>query len=1080
MVWLTFFCHNADMSVVGKISQRTLFLGVAITLLTSSVSAIAPQKASAAGVCNPVLQTSSNDYTVKEYIFSSVGSCTWTVPLGLGTLKAIDMTGGGGGGGAGSFAGVGNIGGGGGGGSMGGANRFLSTGWTLTPGTSVTVNIGAGGTGGSATSLGAAGNDGGDGGATSWTPVSGTTVTAAGGKGGKGGSFNSGPVGGAGGDFPGMRLANGAAAGLAKGGTGYNGNGGGGAGPYTNGGSGTTTSSGSGSSGQIGYLPVGVAGTGGTSGVSSNTAPNTYGGSASNAARSYGNVGNGGGGGAGCNSATPCANISGASGVGGYIILRFSFSIASSLSSDSYATGQSVNKLIATASPLPDSATWFWSGGTLPNGLKLATVVSSNGVHLYLQGVPTKIQSSTQATFSLIEPISRWEKMFYINLTITKGGQSSFALSNSTLFNGQQITLAATGALSSASTTYSSNSSSCVLSGANNSILTASSGSGTCLITATNAGDTNFDSATATATMSLTTTVPSVKLTTARLSALVGSVETLTATLTNGATGSVTFRQGGVAISNCGSNGVVAVSASRAICLWTPASSSASPTTLSISYSGDGTYSAGSDSITGYEIFDPLFLTYSDTSTIYGVQTNIVPATISGAGSPSSWEWSIVKTSDSSIISGISISGGTISVSGNLAAIAYPMTVSATDDLGRVVNATITITVNKVTPTLSLIQQTVAGVPVYGITVGRQIQLVANLSVSSGGTATIYANGTAVCSNLFVFSGSANCFWGPSDTSTASFTFYATTSGDSNTNPATSATSAAFPVNGALSFTYPAISIATGDYGSSTPVITGGTGPLSAWTWSIWQFFTGNAITGITIDSTGNVYADESLASGTYQMVVIGTDPTGANNSYTMTITASSSATPQFSITPSSQTGSTGSAITGNTVSNSGPVITSFGISPAVPSGLSFNPSTGVLSGTPVNAQGATTYTITGYNSAGSLSRTFSLTVNAGAPTVATISISLPGGAKTATYRTAITITANVSQNGKVTFFSGTKRIPGGISKASASGTVACSWKPTTRGGYSLKAYLRPTDSTYAAVTSSDYQVGVTSRTTRR
>ena len=1063
-----------------KKGKRRVVLTTALFLLAGLAPAIVLQEASAVVACNPVLQTSSNNYTVKQYIFSTVGSCTWTVPLGVGTLEAIDMTGGGGGGGAGSFAGVGNVGGGGGGGSMGGANKFFKNGWSLTPGTSVAVTIGAGGAGGSATTLGAAGSDGGDGGTTSWTPASGTTITAVGGKGGKGGSYSSGPVGGAGGDFPGMRTSNGAAAGLASGGAGYNGNGGGGAGPYTNGGSGTTTSSGRGSSLQIGYLPVGFAGTGGTSGVTSNTSPDLIGGSSSHAASNYGNVGNGGGGGAGCNSANPCANIAGASGKGGYIIFRFSFSITSSLSSDTYATGQSVNKLIATASPLPDSATWFWSGGTLPNGLKLATVVSSDGVQLYLQGVPTKIQNSTQATFSLIEPISKWEKFFYINLTITKGGQSSFALSNMTLYNGQQITLAATGALSSASTTYSSNSASCALSGSNNSILTATSGSGTCVITATNAGDSNFDSATATATISLTTTVPSVKLTTARLSALVGTVETLTATLTNGATGSVTFRQGGNLISNCGSNGVVTVAASKAVCLWNPSSSAASPTTLAISYSGDGVYSAGSDSISGYEIFDPIFLTYSDTSTVYGAQTNIAPATISGAGSPSSWEWSIVKTSDSSIVSGISISGGTITVSGNLVAGTYAMTVSATDDLNRTVNATITITVDKLTPTLTLIQQTVAGVPVYGITVGRQIQLLVRLSLNSGGTVTIYANGSAVCSNLFITSGSANCFWGPSDTSTASFTFYAATSGDSNTNPAVSATSAAFPVNGALSFSYPAISIATGDYGVSRPVITGGTPPLSSWTWSIWQFFTGNTITGISIDESGNVYADSSLASGTYQMVVIGTDPTGANNSYTMTITASASATPQFTISPSSQTGTTGSAIVGNTVTNSGPVITSFGISPAVASGLSFDPSTGILSGTPVNTQTSTTYTITGYNSAGSLSRTFALTVNAGVSPTATISISLAGGAKTATYRTVSTITATVSQDGKVTFFSGTKRLPGCISKASSSGTVTCSWKPSTKGAYSLKAYLLPTDSTYPSVTSAVYQVGVVARTSRR
>lgn len=52
---------------------------------------------------------------------------------------------------------------------------------------------------------------------------------------------------------------------------------------------------------------------------------------------------------------------------------------------------------------------------------------------------------------------------------------------------------------------------------------------------------------------------------------------------------------------------------------------------------------------------------------------------------------------------------------------------------------------------------------------------------------------------------------------------------------------------------------------------------------------------------------------------------------------------------------------------STGDEITFFSVSPALPAGLSLNPQTGAISGTPTTAQPPTTYTITGSNSAGSV-----------------------------------------------------------------------------------------------------------------
>jgi hypothetical protein len=88
-------------------------------------------------------------------------------------------------------------------------------------------------------------------------------------------------------------------------------------------------------------------------------------------------------------------------------------------------------------------------------------------------------------------------------------------------------------------------------------------------------------------------------------------------------------------------------------------------------------------------------------------------------------------------------------------------------------------------------------------------------------------------------------------------------------------------------------------------------------------------------------------------------------------------------------------------------------------------------------------------------------------------SFGLLSGATLATYRTVITITANVALSSKVTFLANDKRI-GGCIKVSTSGTApnivaTCSWRPTTRGAVTLKAISYPTNQSFTGASSVAY-----------
>jgi hypothetical protein len=80
------------------------------------------------------------------------------------------------------------------------------------------------------------------------------------------------------------------------------------------------------------------------------------------------------------------------------------------------------------------------------------------------------------------------------------------------------------------------------------------------------------------------------------------------------------------------------------------------------------------------------------------------------------------------------------------------------------------------------------------------------------------------------------------------------------------------------------------------------------------------------------------------------------------------------------------------------------------------------------------------------------------------ITITLPGNATVATYRTLTTITATiVGTNGKVTFYLNSKRLPGCINRTTTSLAATCAWKPSIHANTTLTAEFTPTSNAYLA-----------------
>ncbi len=86
---------------------------------------------------------------------------------------------------------------------------------------------------------------------------------------------------------------------------------------------------------------------------------------------------------------------------------------------------------------------------------------------------------------------------------------------------------------------------------------------------------------------------------------------------------------------------------------------------------------------------------------------------------------------------------------------------------------------------------------------------------------------------------------------------------------------------------------------------------------------------------------------------------------------------PVFTLSTNIETVEQCASLVGYTMISTGGAVKSYSISPAAPKGLTFSSTTGLLSGKPEVVAASSVYSITGTNSAGSLTKFFTLTVTA-------------------------------------------------------------------------------------------------------
>jgi hypothetical protein len=112
--------------------------------------------------------------------------------------------------------------------------------------------------------------------------------------------------------------------------------------------------------------------------------------------------------------------------------------------------------------------------------------------------------------------------------------------------------------------------------------------------------------------------------------------------------------------------------------------------------------------------------------------------------------------------------------------------------------------------------------------------------------------------------------------------------------------------------------------------------------------------------------------------------------------------------------------------------------------------------------------------------QSITITVTDVVETSAFNSLALPGNATTASYRTSIQITANVTVSARVTFRVNGKVLPGCKNRlANGSGSsfsVTCSWRPSNRGQVSLTAAATPTGAGISSATATPVNVLVGNR----
>ena len=152
---------------------------------------------------------------------------------------------------------------------------------------------------------------------------------------------------------------------------------------------------------------------------------------------------------------------------------------------------------------------------------------------------------------------------------------------------------------------------------------------------------------------------------------------------------------------------------------------------------------------------------------------------------------------------------------------------------------------------------------------------------------------------------------------------------------------------------------------------------------------------------------------------------------------------------------------------------------------IKFNSSPNYESPADVGGNNIYELTLTATDSSGNAgTQSITITVTDVLDTSSFNSFALAGSVTTVTFRTSVTITANISVSSRVTFRGNGKALPGCISKATtgsgSSHSVTCSWRPSVRGIVTLSATSTPTAAGISGASSSPVSAAVERRVCTR